>query len=178
VSVDVDFDAFYAATSRRMVGYLYAMTGSLGEAEDAVQEAYTRAWQRWSRLSAYGDPEGWVRTVAYRISVSSWRKAGNRLRAHHRSVEPDEQPGLSPDHIALIAALHRIPLEQRQAVVLHHLVGLSVEEIGYEIGVPKGTVKTRLARGRRALAAHVDEFADDDATDAGAGSGKAVRRNA
>ena len=67
-----------------------------------------------------------------------------------------------PDRLALIAALRAIPAEQRRAVVLHHLAGLSVEEIAHETGAPTGTVKSRLARGRRALAGHVSEYADDN----------------
>lgn len=46
--------------------------------------------------------------------------------------------------------------------MLHHLVGLSVEEVAQETGAPIGTVKSRLARGRRALAGHVSEFADEN----------------
>jgi RNA polymerase sigma-70 factor (ECF subfamily) len=63
--------------------------------------------------------------------------------------------------VALVTALRRIPAEQRRAVVLHHLVGLSVEEIAAETGAPAGTVKVRLARGRAKLAPHVSEFADE-----------------
>ncbi|HEV2452024.1 MAG TPA: sigma factor [Streptosporangiaceae bacterium] len=65
------FDAFYAASVRRVTGQLYLMTGSQTEADDSVQEAYARAWQRWGRVSGYDDPEAWVRTVAYRVSVDS-----------------------------------------------------------------------------------------------------------
>ncbi|MFC1431694.1 SigE family RNA polymerase sigma factor [Streptacidiphilus sp. N1-3] len=156
-SREQSFDGFYAATFRQTVGQVYAMTGSLAEAEDCVQEAYARAWQRWPRVSGYADPQAWVRTVAYRISVSSWRKAVNRLTAHRRSREDPELPGLGPDHLALVAALWRISSEQRQAIVLHHLVGLSVEEVAEQTGAPTGTVKARLARGRRALAPHLSE---------------------
>ena len=74
----------------------------------------------------------------------------------------DAQPGASPDRLALVAALREIPAEQRRAIVLHHLVGLTVEEISHETGTPTGTVKSRLARGRRALAGHVSEYADEN----------------
>ncbi|WP_458270772.1 SigE family RNA polymerase sigma factor [Streptacidiphilus sp. PAMC 29251] len=154
---DESFDGFYAATYRRTVGQVFAMTGSLAEAEDCVQEAYARAWQRWQRVCGYADPQAWVRTVAYRISVSSWRKAVNRLTAHRRSRPDPELPGLGPDHLALVAALRQISPEQRQAIVLHHLVGLSVEEVAEQTGAPAGTVKARLARGRKALAPHLSE---------------------
>src|SRR5215468_10381304 len=80
----VGFDEFYAVTARAMVAQVYAMVGDLAEAEDAVAEAYARAWQRWPRLHGYADPAGWVRTVAYRIAVSSWRRARNRATAHAR----------------------------------------------------------------------------------------------
>ena len=156
---EVDFDEFYAATFRRVVSHVYAMTGNLSEAEDSVQEAYARAWERWGKVREYGDPEAWVRTVAYRISVSSWRKAVNRMTAHRRDHADGEVPGLNPDHPALVAALRKISADQRQPLVLHHLVGLSVDEIAAEVGAPSGTVEARLARGRKALAPHVSEFA-------------------
>ena len=153
-----DFDEFYATTSRKLVGQLFAMTGDLNEAEDAVQEAYIRAWQRWSRVQGYNDREAWIRTVAYRISVNAWRKARNRLTAHHRASRHGEQSEISPDLLTLVGALRKIPEPQRRAIVLHHLVGLSVEEIAVETGAAPGTVKARLARGRRTLAPLVSEF--------------------
>ena len=151
------FDAFYSGSVRRVTGQLYAMTGSRAEAEDCVQEAYARAWQRWDKVSGYGDPEAWVRTVAYRVSVSTWRKAASMRAAHRRHGVPDDLHGLSPDYVAIIAALRKIPPRQRQAIVLYHLVGLSVEEIARETASPSGTVKARLARGRQAMAPHLAE---------------------
>jgi RNA polymerase sigma-70 factor (ECF subfamily) len=157
-----DFDAFYSGTSRRLVGQVYAMVGNLSEAEDAVAEAYSRAWQRWSTVSGYGDPEAWVRTVAYRIAVSSWRRTVNRLQAHRRHAAAEEVPGATADQLVLAAALRKIPESQRRVIVLHHLVGLTVAEISRETGLAAGTVKSHLARGRRALARHVSEFADEE----------------
>jgi RNA polymerase sigma-70 factor (ECF subfamily) len=60
--------------------------------------------------------------------------------------------GPSPDRVALIDALRKVPAEQRRAVVLYHLCDRTVAEIAAETGVPVGTVKARLARGRAALA--------------------------
>ena len=159
--LDQDFDAFYAATHRRIVSHVYAMTGSLQEAEDCVQEAYARAWQRWACLSTgVGNPEAWVREVAARLAVSSWRKAVNRLKAHRRELRATEVAGMNPDQIAVIAALRKISADQRMAIVLYHYAGLSIEEIAAETGATPGTVKARLARGRKALAPHLTEFAD------------------
>ena len=162
VGLDQDFDAFYTATHRRIVSHIYAMTGSLHEAEDCVQEAYARAWQQWGRMSTeIGSPEAWVRTVAARLAVSSWRKAVNRLKAHRREQQSAaEVSGMTPDHIAVVAALRKISAEQRMAIVLYHYAGLSIEEIAAETGAPPGTVKARLSRGRKALAPHLSEFAD------------------
>jgi RNA polymerase sigma-70 factor (ECF subfamily) len=157
---ELGFDEFYAASFRRVVGQVYAMTGGLAEAEDAVQEAFARAWQHWNKVSGYTSPEAWVRSVAYRISVSAWRRARTRARAHERDGAPGDVPGLGPDHLALTAALRRVSADQRRALVLRYLVGLSIEEIAEETAVPTGTVKARLSRGRKALAPHVSEFAD------------------
>lgn len=161
VDLDQDFDAFYAATHRRIIGQIYAMTGNLHEAEDCVQEAYARAWQRWSTLTTeHGNPEAWIRTVAARLAVSAWRKTVNRLRAHRNQSQDTEVPGMNPDHLAVVAALRRISADQRLAIVLHHYAGLSVEEISAETGANPSAVKARLARGRKALAPHLTEYAD------------------
>lgn len=157
-----EFAAFYASTAKRMVGQLTAMIGSMAEAEDVVQEAYVRAWQRWDQVSRASSPEAWIRTVAYRLSVSTWRKTVNRVSAQRRHAAGDAVPGLNPDQVALIEALRGIPPRQRSAIVLHHLVGLSVMEIAQETGLPVGTVKTHLLRGRRALAARLTDDLPDD----------------
>jgi RNA polymerase sigma-70 factor, ECF subfamily len=146
-----DFDAFYLGSRTRLLHQLYAMTGDLGAAQDAAQEAYARAWQRWSRLRDYDDPEAWVRTVAWRLVVSRWRSARNAMRAHRRQVSGEPVPEPSPDTVALVSALRRLPEAQRRAIVLHHLCDLSVDEVARETGAPVGTVKARLSRGRTAL---------------------------
>jgi RNA polymerase sigma-70 factor (ECF subfamily) len=146
------FDVFYSATVRRVVIEVYAMVGDLAEAEDAVQEAYVRAWQRWRRISGYADPAGWVRTVAYRIAVSSWRRARNRRKAHASVALSELSAEVSTDTIALAAALRELPVAQRRAIVLHHLVGLPVVEVAAETGASISAVKARLSRGRQALA--------------------------
>ncbi|MFI7605196.1 SigE family RNA polymerase sigma factor [Micromonospora sp. NPDC049366] len=152
-----DFDSFYAASSRRVLAHVSLMVGSQAEAEDSVAEAYLRAWNRWHRISQYDNPEAWVRQVAYRHAVSTWRKAVNRLHAHRREAADDHVDELNPDHVAIVGALRRIPAGQRRVIVLHHLVGLTVAEIHAETGIPAGTITTWLARGRRALAGHLTD---------------------
>jgi RNA polymerase sigma-70 factor (ECF subfamily) len=154
-----DFDSFYLGTAPRITSQVYAMVGNRADAEDIVQEAYARAWQHWDKVSSYTNPEAWVRTIAFRIAVSTWRKAVNRFRAHRRHGAPDSLPGADPDYIAIVAALRRISPDQRRTVVLYHLVGLSIPEIAAETGVAEGTVRARLTRGRQAMAPHLSEYA-------------------
>lgn len=157
-----DFDQFYAATAKRTVAVVYAVTGDLGAAEDAVQEAYARAWQRWARLTQEGDPTPWVRTVALRLAVSTWRKARNRMRAHFRHGPPPDAPALAPDRVALVAALRTLGDDQRTALVMYHLLDLPVEEIARATGASAATVRARLSRGRKALAAVLEDTEDTD----------------
>ena len=145
-----DFDAFYLGSRTRLLHQLYAMTGDLGAAQDAAQEAYARAWQRWSKLRTYDDPEAWVRTVAWRLVVSRWRSPQRDARPSTPRARR-VHAGAVPDTVALVAALRRLPESQRRAIVLHHLCDLSVEDVARETGAPVGTVKARLSRGRTAL---------------------------
>ncbi|HTZ27344.1 MAG TPA: SigE family RNA polymerase sigma factor [Streptosporangiaceae bacterium] len=157
-----EFTDFYAASFRRLVGQLYAMTGNHAEAQDAVQEAFIRAWAHRRRLERSGAPEAWVRATAWRIAVSCWQRArlGRVLMRSSLPAAPIDGP--SPDRVALIEALRQVPAEQRRALVLYHVCDQSVAQIAAETGVPAGTVKARLARGRAALAPRLRDTAIPD----------------
>ncbi|MFI6288727.1 SigE family RNA polymerase sigma factor [Streptomyces sp. NPDC051018] len=150
---DEEFDAFYAAAFPRLVGQLYAMTGDHSEAQDVVQEAFVRAWDRRASFLVTEAPEAWIRTVAMRLAVSRWRRARRWLELmRHHAPRVDRVPGPGPERMVLVEALRQLPEAQRRAVVLHHLCDLSVEQIAAETGAPEGTVKARLSRGRVTLA--------------------------
>jgi RNA polymerase sigma-70 factor, ECF subfamily len=73
------------------------------------------------------------------------------------AARPDRVAGPGPERVAIVEALHRVPAEQRRALVLYHVADLTVGEIAAETGVRPGTVKARLARGRAALAPYLRE---------------------
>ncbi|WBB65002.1 SigE family RNA polymerase sigma factor [Micromonospora sp. WMMD812] len=146
------FDEFYRGSRQRLLGFVYVLTGDLAEAQDAVQEAYIRVWQRWSTVSGYDDPEAWTRVVATRIAVSRWRSLRSRARAYLRHGAVETTPGPGTETVEVVAALRRLPEEQRTAIALYYLLGMPVAEVARETEAPVGTVKARLSRGRAALA--------------------------
>jgi RNA polymerase sigma-70 factor (ECF subfamily) len=149
--------AVFDASYRRLVGQLYTVCGDLTEAEEVVAEAFSRAVQHRRTFEATSNPEAWLRTVAVNVSRSRHRRqvTGQRLglllglQAHG----PGRQPDLGDDRLSLVAVLRTLPAGQREALALHYLADLPVHEVAATLGVPVGTVKARLSRGRRALAA-------------------------
>jgi RNA polymerase sigma-70 factor (sigma-E family) len=146
------FDEFYRATWHRVITFLYASGGDLAEAQDIAQESYARAWQRWSTVSRYDDPEAWIRTVGYRMTIDRWRTVRNRVKAYRRHGEALPVAPPTEDVVALVAALRDLPPRQRQVLVLHHLLDLTVVEVAEQVGTSPSTVKALLVRGRTALA--------------------------
>ncbi len=152
-----EFTSFYAASFPRLVGQLSAMTGNRPEAQDAVQEAFVRAWVYRDQINTDREVEAWVRVTAWRIAVTRWQRARKGLRLMLLAARPDVVAGPDPDRIAFVEALRKVPAEQRRALVLYHLVDLTVQQIAAETSVRPGTVKARLARGRAALAPYLRE---------------------
>jgi RNA polymerase sigma-70 factor (ECF subfamily) len=150
------FAEFYQAVFGRLVGQLVLVTGDLHEAEDIAQDALTRAAARWSRLRDYDLPEAWVRRVAVNLTISNRRRTRRRLGVL-AGLQAPRVPAVSEDAVALVEALQRLPVRHRQALVPHYLLDLPVEEAARSLGVPAGTVKSWLARGRKALAAQLGE---------------------
>jgi RNA polymerase sigma-70 factor (ECF subfamily) len=146
------FDDFYLATSGRLLGQLAAMTADRESAADALQDAYAKAWLDWRRVSQLDNPEAWVRTVAWRRAVSGWRRTSVARRAQPLVATPESHSDADvATAVTVRQALARLPMDQRRVLVLFELCDLSVEDVAREVGVPVGTVKSRLARGRAAL---------------------------
>jgi RNA polymerase sigma-70 factor, ECF subfamily len=153
VTAAEEFDDFYRDTSRRLARYAYGLTGDPGDAQDLVQEAYARAWQRWKRLADYEDREAWLRLVVNRLSADRWRRLGVRQTRAAAEPPPPTSPPPSEDAVLLIRAMRTLPLAHRRALALHYLLDRSVAEIAHETGSSVGTVKSWLSRGRAGLAA-------------------------
>lgn len=148
------FDELYAAHYPDLTVQLYAYFGDRQEAQDVVQEAFCRALARWRTVSTYDDPVAWVRRVAWNLAVSRWRRTRTALTFLRRQRRDETwMDGPGPERVALLAALSTLPPSMRRAVVLRYLGDLTVAEIAEREGVPEGTVKSWLHRGRAALAA-------------------------
>ncbi|WP_435971523.1 SigE family RNA polymerase sigma factor [Streptomyces sp. Qhu_M48] len=152
-----EFEEFYAQAAARLTGQLYVMLGDLHEAQDVVQEAFVKGWSRRRQLDREGQPEAWIRTVAWRLAVSRWRFRRRTSEAWKRGGAPPAVEGPGPDHLVLVDALRELPPQQRRSLALHYLCDLSVEQVAGETGLSTGTVKTHLARGRAALAGRLQD---------------------
>ncbi|GAA1664950.1 sigma-70 family RNA polymerase sigma factor [Fodinicola feengrottensis] len=143
----------------------YALTGDAAEAQDAVQEAFVRALARPGPVLAADSPEAWLRKVALNIARSRFRRR-HRLDVLLRREPPPAQniPGVTPDRLAVLAAIRRLPRSQAEAIALYHLADLSVDEVARTLGVPTGTVKARLSRRRAALATLLADLTPIDAS--------------
>lgn len=143
-----DFGAHLEAEYPRLVAQLYAITLDPGEAHDAVQDAYSRAWREWATISRSPDPTAWVRRVAVRSTVRSWRRALSRVgigRARPVGDSADPRTG------AVLTALARLSAPERRAVVLFHMAGSSLAEIAAIEQASLGAVQVRLARAQRVV---------------------------
>lgn len=143
----------YEASYRRLVAQAYAVAGDRVEAEDAVQEAFARAVAAGDRFRRVDNPEAWLRTVALNVLRRRWRRASLFRALTPRLATPADVPGISEDHVAVVEGLRSLPFQQRETLALFYLGDLSVHEIAATLGVADGTVKSRLTRGRTALAA-------------------------
>ena len=146
-----EFERFFDHAYEPLVGHAFLLTGNIDEARDLVQEVMFRAWRGWSRLSNYENRDAWARRVLHNLAIGRWRK---HQAAARRSVPVTTEitSEMALGHLDIVAALNELPVDQRRAIVLHDIVGLSVIEVAKEMRSREGTVKSWLSRGRAALA--------------------------
>jgi RNA polymerase sigma-70 factor (ECF subfamily) len=149
VQLRVDFGDHFEAHYRRLVAHLYAITLNSAEAHDVVREAYSRAWRRWAQVGAAADPTGWVRRVAVRSTMRSWRRVVARL-ARGRRLRALLDVG-DPRTRTMLLALGRLSDAERRAAVLVDMAGMPIPEVAALEQVPPGTVAARVSRARRVV---------------------------
>lgn len=141
-----------------------AILGNEADARDATQEAFIRGWRGLGGLREVDRFDAWLG----RILINECRMALRR-RGRVREVSMDDRPdlGLPTDDPATDPsggdfddAFERLTVDQRALLVLHHVHGYGVREIGAWLGIPAGTVKWRLSRARAALRTALEEMAE------------------
>ncbi|MGA3352912.1 MAG: RNA polymerase sigma factor [Acidimicrobiales bacterium] len=149
-----EFELFFHNYARRLVGEAFCLTGNRQDGQDLAQEVLVSVWQHWGTVSLCDHPEAWARRVMRNLASNRWRR--KRLeRRHSQLVIAEQDSGPDTGYLDIIEALGRLAAGPRQAMVLHAVVGLSVEEIATELDVPAGTVRSWLHRSRVILAAHI-----------------------
>jgi RNA polymerase sigma-70 factor (ECF subfamily) len=158
-----DHDAF-AELARASINRLYATARLIlrdeSRAEDATQEALVSAWRD---LSGLRDPErfeAWLHRVLVRACYREARRSRARGRIELHVAMPDlceKDPGQAlAERDELERGFRQLDAEQRTVLVLHYYLGLSLEEAAEALGVPAGTVKSRLHRAIQAMRAALD----------------------
>jgi RNA polymerase sigma-70 factor (ECF subfamily) len=147
------FAELYDRCYEGLVLTAYAMTNDLGAAEEITQEAFAVAYGRQGRVRRADSPEAWLRTVVMNLARRRFRRRATLDRILRRQqAEPLPRTPPPDEHLDLHTAIGRLGQEHRTVVVLHYLADLPVDEVAALVGVPVGTVKSRLARARAALA--------------------------
>ncbi|MFI2613850.1 sigma-70 family RNA polymerase sigma factor [Streptomyces sp. NPDC018584] len=166
-----DFDTFYRRTYPRTLARALMEWRDLGEAEDAVQDAYVALLRHWDKVRGYNSPEAWVYLVMKRRQHRAF-KLWSRRRELEIAPPPAARVEDTAEVRAVLDAMPRLPARQREVMVLYCLEGMGQKEIGEALGISRGTVAASLHQARRRLASALD--LDSGLAPAGEGGGDAL----
>ncbi len=143
------FDAWYTTVRPKLLATLGGSNIGLETAEDAVDEALTRAYERWDEVSVMRNPDGWAYVVARNALRSVLRREslGDKVRRRLGTTEEE----LPQSVIEFQSMLEPLSSRQRHVVVLRYVFGMTEPEIAEVLGVKRGTVSSRLRRAHASL---------------------------
>jgi DNA-directed RNA polymerase specialized sigma24 family protein len=147
-----DFELFYAERRDEVYRTLAVSLRNAELAREATDEAMARAYSRWGKVSRLTNPSGWVYRVAYNWALDRLRRAVPPVERHAPLGSDDPLP--RPD---LERALDSLSVDQRAVVVLRVVHDWSEDDVAYALGVPVGTVKSRLSRALQTLRTEVKD---------------------
>jgi len=144
------FDEWYAASAPRLAAALSVATGDPDRSADAVAEAFTRAWERWRRVRALENRDGWAYRVALNVLRRGWRRTAMERHEVARWAErPVDGPASAAD---VWRALGSLPARQREAIALRYVAGFTQHEVAASMGIADGTAAATLSQARARLA--------------------------
>ena len=147
----IAFEDLFRSERTRLFRALCVLTGNRAEAEDLAQDAFVRVWSTWDRVGAMDDPTGYLYRTAMNGARSRYRRSVLSLKRQLRPSEYRDELSIAHDRVELARSLARLTYNQRAAIVLVDLIGLSSEEAGAVLGIAPGTVRTQASRGRAEL---------------------------
>ena len=156
-----DSSAFHTLLDRH-AAYLFSvavsMVGSIADAEDVVQETLLGAFRGLRGFEGRSSVKTWLTSILIRQTAMRHRSLGRKQAASLESVaEVESGPSAAPrteatdTRLDLMAAIRQLSPDHREVIVLRELSGLSYEEMAEALGVPRGTIESRLFRARREL---------------------------
>lgn len=150
-SPSLDFEAFFEDEASRIGKAVYLLTGDRSEAEDIVQDAFVRVFEKWNRVRRMESPDGYL----YRTAFNLYRKRARRvLRERRARAAPPEHPDPAIGVVAkteIVRLLDAVSADQREALVLVEWLGLSADEAGAVLGIDPSSVRGRIHRARQTL---------------------------
>ena len=164
---EIALQEFLHTAYPRLVAAVALVCGSRPAAEDAVQDALLRAWQRSERGEEIESLNAWVTTVALNQARSGLRRVLAERRARSRLGHDVSVATPSGERIDVERALTALPRRQREAVVLRYYLQFDTREVAAALSVNEGTVKSTLFRARATLAELLDIDETEEANDRG-----------
>ncbi|HET6571880.1 MAG TPA: sigma-70 family RNA polymerase sigma factor [Solirubrobacterales bacterium] len=161
---DRDVREAYSAHAGELYGFARRSLGDVGLAEEAVQETFLRAWRAGERFDPeLGSLRTWLFAILRNVVIDLSRARAVRPGVAEGGVEPSVEP-LEEALLAwqLEEALRRIGEQHRQVLVETYYRGRPYGEVAAELGVPEGTVKSRVYYGLRALKMALEEIGYED----------------
>lgn len=146
------FETFYREQHDRTYRALGLALRNTTLAREATDEAMTRALERWDKIGLYAHPEQWVFRVGLNWAISRLRR--RQYETLSVLVEPSTEDGL-PDP-TVTTALAKLPVKLRAVVVARLYLDWSTETTGTALGIPTGTVKSRLSRALARLSKELE----------------------
>jgi len=166
---EVALREFLHTSYPRLVAAVALACGSRPAAEDAVQEALLRAWERSEKGDEIDSLDRWVTTVALNLARSGLRRMRSERRARARLDTSGVGEPATADRIDVERALAALPRRQREVAVLRYYLQLNTREVASALELEEGTVKSTLFRARAALAQTLGIDENEEASNRGPG---------
>ncbi len=145
------FEIFYDAESRTLFRRMWLVTGNRAEAEELMQDAFLKVWERWEKVEAMDDPVGYLYRTAMNLFRKRYRRAALAIRRSIGLASTRDDFEDADDRESVRQVLSTLPPRQRAALVLTELLGFNPTDAGRALGVQASTIRSLSSQGRESF---------------------------